>query len=188
MLTLENVAALLGLIYLLLAMRERREAWVAGGIASGLFLFVFATADLPMQAALQVYYVAVAVHAWRSWGRSAAADGLQIAYSPVSHLFAAPALWLALSVSVVMARSSSLDPQVWLDTVTSCGSLIATWLVARKRLEAWLYWVLIDASSVALYLLAGLHTSAMLYVIYTVLALMAWISWRKRRLQTRSAA
>lgn len=178
---LENLAAFLGLAYLLLAMRERREAWIAGGIASGLFLWVFARSGLPMQSALQLYYIGVAVHAWRTWGRvdDSASDGIR--YSDRRSQLFLPVACVAVSAAIVFVRGLGEDSQAWLDTLTSCGSLVATWLVAQKRLEAWLYWVFIDAATTVLYFRAGLHSSALLYVLYTGLALVAWITWRKRQ-------
>ncbi|MEM6774728.1 MAG: nicotinamide mononucleotide transporter, partial [Pseudomonadota bacterium] len=65
---LEAVAVALGLLYLVLAIREQRSGWVAGGLASLLFLLLFWRASLPMQALLQVYYVLVSIHGFLHWG------------------------------------------------------------------------------------------------------------------------
>jgi nicotinamide mononucleotide transporter len=77
----------------------------------------------------------------------------------------------------VVLRGASGDAQAWLDSVSSWGGVFATWLVARKVLECWLYWILIDALSMLLYLRTGLHATAALYALYTVLAYLGWREW-----------
>lgn len=211
---LEAVAVILGLAYLLLAIRERRECWIAGGFASVLFLGVFWRAALPMQALLQVYYVGIAIHGWRHWGRSQDATARPVSrVSPACHGVAL-ALWALLCLLTQGLRgdflhgalswwdtasregaSLSIDAVIdalapgWLDTASSWGSVIATWMIARKKLEAWIYWILIDSASAALYLQAGLGASAALYGVYALLAAMAWREWRTsyRRLRMHSS-
>lgn len=168
---------LLGLAYLLLAIRERRSCWIFGGLASLLFLAVFWRAGLPMQALLQLYYAAIAVHGWLHWGRDGSDRRAVVQRrSPRFHAATLLAL-LVLSMVTVAARGLWNDTQVWLDAISSWGGVIATWMIARKILEAWLYWIVIDALTVALYIDTGLLPSSALYALYTLLAFTGWRQW-----------
>ncbi len=172
----EGIAVALGLTYLLLAIREYRSCWIAGGVASALFFFVFWDAQLPMQALLQVYYVAVAIHGWFHWGNTPA-------LSPRPHSLRGPmhlsilVLIAGASLTTVYLRGELLSASAWIDSLTSWGGVVATWLVARKISESWLYWIVIDLVTAGLYFDAQLLASSALYLVYTALAVVAWKEW-----------
>lgn len=171
----------LGLIYLLLAIREQRSCWVAGAAASALFLGVFWRAGLPMQSLLQVYYIAVAVHGWIHWSAESDSGSAPAAVhrAPLRMQLISVTLLLALATGSVLFQDAASSLQGWLDSGTSWGGVIATWLVARKVLDAWLYWIVIDAVTAALYFQTGLLASSALYILYAVLAFIAWRTWQQ---------
>lgn len=176
----------LGLVYLGLAIRERRACWLAGGVASMLFLAVFWRAGLAMQALLQVYYIAVAVHGWHHWGRTDARDGARVHLAaPWQHALAL-ALIVGLAAISQVARDGLGDAGGWLDSLTSWGGVVATWMVARKVLEAWLWWIVVNAATVVLYVQADLLASAGLYVLYSTIACLGFREWRKHYRQQSS--
>ncbi|MEM6543958.1 MAG: nicotinamide riboside transporter PnuC [Pseudomonadota bacterium] len=175
--SLEWSATGLGLLYLLLAIREKRSCWLAGGLASALFLFVFWRAGLAAQAVLQIYYVGVAVHGWFYWGSSA--DSRPVRHLQTSGHVAVVTSCIALSAVTVYFRGDFSSMTIWLDSTTSWSGVIATWLVARKYLSAWTYWIVIDLVTAALYLQNGLLATSGLYLVYAVLAGVAWRQWSK---------
>jgi nicotinamide mononucleotide transporter len=65
------------------------------------------------------------------------------------------------------------------DSFVAWGSVLATWMVARKVLENWLYWILFDAVAVGLYFAQGFHATAGLFVLYIILAVRGYLAWRK---------
>ena len=170
----------LGLAYVVLAVLQRRLCWLAGGTSAALFLWIFWYAQLPTQALLQLYYVAVAVHGWWHWGH---ADG-QRRPLPVqrwrgsAHLAALAAIVL-LTVATLLLRGAPAGLTPVLDAGTAWGSAVATWMVARKVLENWLYWIAIDSAAVVMYLYSGLLATAGLYALYTLIAIAGWIQWRR---------
>ena len=182
---LEWTAVALGLVYLLGAVQQWRWCWIAGGISAGLFLIVFHEADLPIQALLQAYYMAVAVHGWWHWGAAdPGSTGLSVQQWPITWHLVAIAVVALLVVATVALRGSAIELSPTLDAATGWGSALATWLVARKVLENWLYWIVIDSAAVVLYLHNGLGATAALYALYTLIALLGWLKWR----QTLSSA
>ncbi|MEM1188696.1 MAG: nicotinamide riboside transporter PnuC [Pseudomonadota bacterium] len=185
---LEAVAVALGLLYLVLAIREQRSGWVAGGLASLLFLLLFWRASLPMQALLQVYYVLVSIHGFLHWGpKRATAAPRPHRVSVQIHLLYLGA-WLAAAGLVLALRPAGDTLPVILDSVTSIGGVLATWLVARKVLESWLYWIIIDLLSMLLYVHSALYATAALYALYTVLAYVGFREWRKHLIATSKHA
>ena len=127
---IEIAAVVLGLIYLVLVIREQRVGWIAGGLASALFLFVFWHAGLPGQGLLQVYYVGVAIHGWLYWGRE---DGVAVSRLGFRGNAISVVVLVALCAITLLLRDDGNTTTALLDTATSWGGVIATWLVASKR-------------------------------------------------------
>jgi nicotinamide mononucleotide transporter len=177
----EIVGTLAGVAYIVLAARRNRWCWIAGAVGSGLAAIVFASRALPMQAALNAFYVTMSVYGWLRWARSAGEGELPVDVWPMKwHLFAAVALIvLTFASASVLARETHA---AWplLDSLTTWFSLLATWLTARAKLENWLYWIAIDAILVYLYFMQAMPLFAMLYALYVVIAAAGFIAWRRR--------
>ncbi|MET0280660.1 MAG: nicotinamide riboside transporter PnuC [Steroidobacteraceae bacterium] len=172
----EGVAVLLGLAYILLIRRRSRWAWVAGGFGALLYTWLFARAALPMQAGLQVYYVGMSVYGWVHWSRA----GEQPRISTWSWRLHVAAVLLVLAMAAALARLLATETQAawpYLDSATTIGSLLATWLTARVKLENWLYWIAIDSVLVFLYAAQGLVFTAALFVLYLVIAGAGFRTW-----------
>lgn len=177
---LEWIAVALGLAYVVLAVAQWRSCWLAGGISAAIFLILFWQAALPTQALLQIYYVVVAVHGWWHWGRSDGGEELATVHSWRLrwHLPAIAAVTVVATLTLWL-RDVTPGVNAILDASTGWGSAIATWMVARKVLEAWLYWIVIDAAAVVMYAGSDLPVTAGLYALYTIIALGGWIQWRR---------
>ena len=176
----EAISAVLGLAYLLLAMRRNRWCWLAGGVSSAMLAYLSLRAHLPMQAALQIYYVAMSVYGYWYWSRTSAESGQAITRWPMSHHLLACAAVIA--ASILSARWLARDTQAawpYLDSLTTWGSLLTTWLVARVKLENWAYWVLIDAVLAFLFAAQALYLFALLNALYVVIAIAGFNSWLK---------
>lgn len=172
---LEIVAVVLGLAYVWLAARGNRWCWPAGGLSALLLAWLSWFADLPMQALLQVWYVAMAVQGFRRWSVAATA---QPGWWPLSHHVAAIGASVLLCVPLTLAlRSQFSSASPWLDSGTTVLSLVATWLSTRMRIESWLYWIAIDAVLVGLYAAQGLRATALLFVIYLFVAVIGLRTW-----------
>jgi nicotinamide mononucleotide transporter len=142
-------------------------------------------ARLPMQALLQIAYVAMAVQGWRRWSvPSTAKPG----WWPLkSHVIAIGA---SLLVSVPLSwllRSQLSSASPWIDCATTLLSLVGTWLTTRMRIESWLYWIAIDAVLVGLYASQGLRATALLFVVYLFVSVIGLVSWLKQYRSSASA-
>ena len=178
----ELAAVAFGVAYILLAIREHRACWIAGGIGTAIYGAVFLDAGLPMQAALQLVYVALSVYGWVAW-RSAPADTAPVWSWPwTRHLAAAAAIAAATAVSAPLVERYALAAAPVADSVGTWASLFATWLLARRIIDTWAWWIVIDAGLAALFAQQGLWPTAALYLAYAVLAVIGWRQWRARRL------
>jgi nicotinamide mononucleotide transporter len=177
----EWVAAGLALAYLLLAIRQNPWCWACAIASAVLYLSLFARAGLQMQAALQVFYIVVAVYGWHVWRGTAAARPLAIGRWPVQrHAWAIAAVVAVAAVNGwLVARAA---PPAWLpyvDALIAWGSVLATWMVARKLIENWWYWIVLDLAAAVLFARQGLMVTALLFLVYTVLAFRGLLQWRR---------
>jgi nicotinamide mononucleotide transporter len=177
----EAVSVVLGLLYSILAVRRTRWCWVAGGLSSGILIVLAWQAKLPMQACLQAYYVGMAVYGFWHWSQDEGAVRPVTTWPLRAHLIS----WVAIvALSVLTSRYLSTETQAawpFLDSLTTWGSLLATWLTAQVKLENWLYWIVFDAISVFLFVAQGLMFVALLMLIYLVIASFGFYSWSKSR-------
>ena len=186
---LEAVSVALGLAYSLLAVKRVRWCWVAGGLSSAILVYLSMRARLPMQAALQGYYVAMAFYGFWRWSKETGESALQVTTWPLRFHGLA---WIAiLLASLLTARWLAAETQAaWplLDSVTTWASLLATWLVARVKLENWLYWIATDTVLVFLFMRQGYVFVALLFAAYLVISVFGFASWLKNYRQSACAS
>jgi nicotinamide mononucleotide transporter len=175
----EAAAVLLGVAYLLLAMRESLWCWYAAFASTSIFLVLFWNVNLLMESALQVYYLAMAVYGWWQWQRGGAGHtALAISrWNARQHLVAVAAVLLVSAVSGALLQHYTGAALPYLDSFTTWGSVLTTWMVARKILENWLYWLVIDSVSIYLYLDRGLYLTAGLFFLYLIIVLFGYRKW-----------
>jgi nicotinamide mononucleotide transporter len=178
----EWVAVVLALAYLLLAVRQNRWCWAAAAVSSAIYLVLFAQGGLLMQSALQVFYIAMAAYGWYAWRGGSIGQGATLPvtrWSGGRHAAAIAAVLVATLVNgwLMARRSGGLVPYV--DAFVAWTSVLATWLVARKVLENWLYWIVVDAVAAALYWTQGFQATAALFALYVAIAVRGYVAWRR---------
>ena len=178
----ERISVLAGIVYGLLAVRQDWRCWLFGGVSSAILAWLAAEARLPMQALLQLVYVAMSAYGlwhWSRQSRAAAAMPIGTWTWPV-HL--AIVLGIAAATALLAPWVADATEAAWprLDTATMLASLLATWMTARVRLESWLYWIVIDSVSFYLYAAQRLSFVALLYLVYLLIAAFGWFEWRSR--------
>lgn len=175
----ELVAVALGFAYMLLAIRQDRRCWVAGGLSTALYVTVFADARLYLQAVLQVLYVLLAVYGWRSWYAPAGQTAPLRRWTLRQHGLAASSVVAAtlLTGPALAAWSDAAAP--WADALGTWASVAATWMLARKVAAAWLWWIVIDLGLTTLFASQGLAFTAALYLSYAALGVVGWRAWRR---------
>ena len=176
---LELVAVVLGITYLLLAMKESLWCWYAAFISTAIFLYLFWQVDLVMETALQVYYLIMAVYGWWHWRSGASStDPLPVSsWSASQHGYALAAVGAATLASGWLLQENTTAALPYLDSFTTWGSILTTWMVARKILENWLYWLVIDGVSIYLYIDRELYLTALLFAAYLIIVIFGYWKW-----------
>lgn len=177
----ELTAAILALAYLVLAARQSPWCWPCALATSAIYLWLFFERALYQQSLLQAFYIVTAVYGWWHWRHGGVGQGaLAVSRWRAGQHAAAAGLILALTLVTgwLEARYTSA-PFPYLDAFTTWGSVVATWMVARKVLENWLYWLVFDSVMVYLSYVAGLPATVILFVIYLGIAVAGFLAWRR---------
>jgi len=180
----EAVAVVFAMAYLLLAVRENILCWFFALLSTAIYTVLFWDVSLLMESALNVYYMAMAVYGWQQWTRGGkSADGKPRSLE-VQSMSSRQHVLVIVVIAVLTAASGYLlgehSSAVWpyVDSFTTWASVITTYLVARKYLQNWLYWIVIDTVSIPLYIDRGLNLTALLFVAYVVIAVVGYFKWR----------
>ncbi len=162
------------------ALAARRNVWnYPIGLANNVAFFVlFLGAGLYASAGLQVVYGALAVHGWFRWVTRVEKDREYIARTPRRHVPALVAAFVVLAAAIAWVLLTYTDSTVagW-DASTTAASLVAQYLLNRKRIENWWVWMGVDVVFAVLAAASGLWITASLYVIFFVLCVCGYRSW-----------
>lgn len=178
---LELTAVVFAIAYLILAVKENALCWYAAGISTLIFLVIFWDVNLYMESGLQIYYLAMAAFGRYQWrGTNHASANLQVSmWSMQQHLIALAVIALLTFTSGYLLNSGTDAQLPYLDSFTTWASVITTFMVVRKVLENWIYWLVIDAVSIYLYLDRELYFTSILFAVYIVIIFFGWFSWSK---------
>jgi len=186
---IEITAAVLAILYLLLAIRQRLMCWTVSFVSSCLYVWVMFGAHLYMESVLNVFYAAMAVYGYRQWTHGRGGRVLEISHWSVSR----NAMGLAGVVAMSLLSSYFLrrfTPAAWpfVDSMVTWASVFATLLVARKVYENWHWWLVIDSVSLGLYCTRGLYLTMLLFGLYLLMIVIGMREWRRSSQLTIHAA
>jgi nicotinamide mononucleotide transporter len=178
---LELTAVVFAIAYLVLAVKENNLCWYAAGVSTLIFLTIFWDVKLYMESGLQIYYLAMAVFGWYQWRRaSGESASLRVSMWSLKQHLIALALIASLTFVSGYLLSSGTDARFpYLDSFTTWASVVTTFMVARKVLENWIYWLVIDSISIYLYVDRELYFTSLLFAVYIVIIFVGWSSWTK---------
>lgn len=179
---LELTAVAFAIAYLLLAVREHIACWYMALVSTAIYLVVFVDVRLYMEAALQIFYIAMAVYGWYQWRFGGnRGEGVPISvWNARQHIIAIAVIAVATAISTFALTAWTDAHWPLLDSFTTWSAVVTTFMVARKILENWIYWLVIDTASIVLYLDRELYFTSMLFAIYLVIICFGFASWLKR--------
>lgn len=184
----ELVAVAFGIAYILLAAKESLWTWFFAFFGTFIYTILFWEGALVSSSLLNFYYMIMAFYGfvlWRNGGEQG--QELEISrWSPKRHIVT---LLLGTIIALVLAYISDTYTEAkfaYLDTFVMVFSVIATWMLAKKVLETWIYWIVIDSTAIVLYWKTGYIATIVLFVIYVFLAFYAYASWKKAFNEHRS--
>jgi nicotinamide mononucleotide transporter len=186
---LEMLAFALSLAMVVCNIRVNVMAWPLAIAASLLYLLLFWDNRLYGEASLQILFALVACWGWRQWRRGRGSDGQALRVRALSRrgrvvlLLAVLAAWPLLGA--FLGRFTDTDVPWW-DALPTAGSVAGQWLLGRKYVENWPLWVAVNVVSVGLFTWKGLWLTALLYALFTLLALWGWRAWHELAAQAEA--
>lgn len=184
----EAVAVAAAVLYLLLAIKQNVWCWLFAGLSTAIYIYLFMAARLYMEAVLNLFYLGMAIYGWYAWTHgSGPARELAVSRWPwPRHASAILAIVIiSLLNGMALARwSNAAFP--YIDSLTTWAAVWTTFLVARKVLENWWYWLLIDSVSVFVYWSRGLELTALLFVVYILMIPFGLWTWTQSYRQAKT--
>lgn len=174
-------STLLGLVFIILIIKENVWGWLFGIISSALSVYLFYNYKLYSETILYFLYTLFGVYGWLQWNKKAETAPLKInTWSRGQHAKTIGiGLILAMGLGYLFKTYTDADKS-FIDAQTSIFGLIATYLEAHKILGGWIYWIIINAVTIWLYWTKGLEIYTWLMVVYFILSFMGYYQWRKR--------
>ena len=174
----EIVAVVFAVLYLLLAIRENIWCWYCAGVSTALYVWLFIDAKLYMESALNVFYFGMAIYGWSVWRSGSDDDDLPVVvWQARTHAIAIACIAAAVSIAGYLLSSYTDAAYPYVDSATTFAAIWSTFLVARKVLENWWYWLVIDLASIFIYWSRGLELTALLFVVYVIMIPFGLYSW-----------
>ena len=179
---IEITAVILAILYLVLVVKQNILCWVCGIISSILYFFIMHSAGLYMEAYLQIFYVFMGFYGWSQWKTktSNTSNFVVNTWNKSQHLFATSMVLMLSIISATMLRFFTDAALPFLDALVTWGAVVATYMVAKKLLENWIYWLVIDSISIFLFISRGLFPTAFLFGIYIIIIIYGYRSWSKK--------
>ena len=178
---MEITAVVFAIIYLLLAVKQDVRCWYAAIFSSFLYFFIMMSANLYMEAYLQIFYIFMAIYGWFQWNKISEDRSKFIVrtWSIKQHLIVISSVISLAYISGSLLNIYTEAALPFIDALTTWGAIIATYMVAKKLLENWIYWFVIDSISVLLFMSRGLYLTSVLFFVYLIIIYFGYKSWTK---------
>jgi len=180
---LELFGTIVGLIYLWLEYRASIYLWIAGIIMPAIYIFIYYQAGLYADFGINIYYLIAAIYVWIYWkygGGKGLQDKLPITHTPKKQILPLIFTYLAFQFLITWILINFTDSNVpWLDSFTTALSIVGMWMLAKKYVEQWWVWVIVDVVCFGLYLYKELYFTAILYGLYAIIAIFGYYKWKK---------
>lgn len=197
----ELFGTIFNLLSVILVARSNILTWPVGLVGVALFLVLFYQINLYADTFEQIYYLFASLYGWWIWARDGRVDPARaqpLRWSSRRELGPWIVVTILFSLGLGYATSNlhiwlpDLFPEpasfAYLDALTTIMSFVATILMARKRIECWVYWITVDVIAIGLYYVKDVKFIALLYVVFLILAISGLFAWRQKARQTAGAA
>ncbi len=183
---IELLGTIVGLLYLWLEYRASIYLWVASVVMPAIYLVIYYDAGLYADFGINIYYLIIAIYGWAAWrygfsiGRGSEGRELPISHTPARRWLPLAAITGVVFAVIAWVLINLTDSSVpYADAFTTALSIVGMWMLARKYIEQWWVWLVVDVASVALYIYKDLYFTAALYALYAVVAVFGYRKWKK---------
>jgi nicotinamide mononucleotide transporter len=179
---LEIIATVAGILCVYLQTKEKIIAWPFGILSVSISVFIFFRSALYSDVILHIVYIFLNIYGWWNWAHARKSENEE---APILILakqgyFIWPFIIICGTglLGFIMKEYAGAD-LAYFDAFTTVGSLVAQYLLARKILQNWILWIVVDVVAINVYLYKGLHYFAFLFFIYLLLCIKGYLDWRK---------
>lgn len=178
---LEIVGTIIGFIYLWQEVKASIWLWLTGIVMPAIYTVVFYKSGLYADFGIQIYYIVAAIYGflfWKFGKKNQDGDQLRIVHTTAKQAAVLCAITAVLFLPIYWILTIYTDSNVpFFDSTTTAMSIVALWMLAKKHVEQWVAWIIIDALSSGLYFYKGIYFTAVLYAVYTVVAVYGYKKW-----------
>ena len=184
---IEWTAVITGLLFIVLMISENIWTWAFGIVSSALFVYIMYVSQLYSESLLYVVYVIIGVYGWYKWSdKSKGAVEITTADRDTLIIIIVTGIVLTLALGTLMKQILTDSFSPYCDAFTSVFGLIASYMEAQKWVSSWLFWIVINAVSIWLYMSRELNISSILMFVYFVLSIAGFFAWRKKYFSSKT--
>ena len=176
---IETLAVIFTIICVWLTTKRHILSWPIGLLGIIFYAFVFWKSKLYSDFGLQFVFFAQGIVGWVTW-KNHLEDKIHTKIEILSGwaklYWITIGLWAYFIVGLIMSRYTNASAP-WIDSFVAVFSLIANWLLAKRKIESWYIWIVVDVIYIGLFIYKGLYLSAILYWVLAILAVQGLKSW-----------
>jgi nicotinamide mononucleotide transporter len=189
---LEAVAVIMGIVSVWYSRKENILVYPTGLINTTLYIYLSFKGHLLGEASVNLYYTIMSLYGWYLWTRKTEDKTnfvLQITHSNkkewLQQLLFFGVIYAIIYLLLTYAKTAFAPEAIpWADAFASATAYTGMWLMAKKKVESWIWWILTNIASIPLYFIKGYAFTSVQFIVLLILAIAGWISWNQKSKET----
>ena len=185
---IEAIAVISGIVSVWYSRKENILVFPTGLLNTTIYIYLSLQGHLLGEASVNLYYTIMSLYGWYLWTRKNQTNQefiLQITNSNTKEriqqfLFFAAVYAIIYFALVYLRKSFAPEAIPWADALASASAYTAMWLMAKKKVESWFWWVLTNIASIPLYFIKGYTFTSVQFIVLLILAIAGWIEWSRK--------
>lgn len=185
---IEAIAVIMGIVSVWYSRKENILVFPTGIINTTLYIYLSFKGQLLGEASVNLYYTVMSLYGWYWWSRKKddqVTNALQITKSNTTQILQQLAVFIgfyALLFFALLFLKNKFAPDAipWADALASASAYTAMWLMAKKKVESWIWWIITNITSIPLYFIKGYAFTSFQFIVLLILAIAGFISWNKK--------
>ena len=189
---IEAVAVIMGIVSVWYSRKENILVYPTGLINTTLYIYLSFKGHLLGEASVNLYYTIMSLYGWYLWTRKTEDKTkfvLQITHSNkkewLQQLLFFGVIYAIIYLLLTYAKTAFAPEAIpWADAFASATAYTGMWLMAKKKVESWIWWILTNIASIPLYFIKGYAFTSVQFIVLLILAIAGWISWNQKSKET----
>lgn len=197
---LEIIATTLGIASVYFSMKRNIWVYPSGIVSTGIYIYLLFNWGLYGDMLINVYFTVMSIYGWILWGKAVEEDHIHVPVLRMNRKEYAFGFILFIVSTVLVLSIYYFRPVIqsgfnlnylkdagfhytridYIDTLLTAIFLVGMWLMARRKIENWIFWIVGDLIAIGLFLEKGYGITAFQYLIFTALAVFAYFEWKKQ--------